>query len=421
MASSSASDELAILMEIVGCDDAEGARLLECAGGSAQRAIDLYYGRADAQAKAPRWDTQHDFHFGRADTQAGAPRWDTQRVIDQHEVALGGEARCAKIRAKYRLDDIEPDDEAKKLCDYMYKLCSNNCSKKLKQLLESDAYKRAVARNPASHLLSFYTPCSGHGVDDSDEWPLFDCVEFSAYDCAELLLCSGSPVDAPAVLGGDAPLHHSDEMSMLESPLIFAAECGDYQMVELLLRHGANPFFPDPRGGMTARETAEFCGDKCWDDDPQYDHLDPQCFFRCQELLKDVEDAYLASQFDGQGRLWARLCHCPHHLLQTSRTQYCGKWPPNDRQEVGFEPELPIEPSIMEIPYLSAPIQAAAAAERAQKLCIAINTTSQLAEPAPASSMPSEKALGKRKATTAMGPPLPPPPPGRSPCRSPYF
>lgn len=236
------------IMEIVGCELTEAAEMLE-RSGTAEAAINTHFGQADARSMSEAAPVEFG-EWGYAPTLAeGAPPsaaehhdlprayvdWQAKQQAEEH----AGKQRQERLIAKYNLKLRELFVDEQKLVSQLFVHCSKNQHAELRDLLESIEWKEAANANP--YLISHYWPCTGMGLDTTDDWPLLECVKSDAHECAELLLLHGSSVDAPLVCGGDDVLHSSGAGTPADvpSPLVYAAEWGDYPMVELLVRHGA--------------------------------------------------------------------------------------------------------------------------------------------------------------------------------------
>lgn len=434
-----APDALAAVMEVVGCDASQAAKLLELGAGSAQRALHLHYGQHEHPLK-PDNDEQtlgtEDFY-----RMLPTPLDDYEQIpSDDYDLVYhdGSEnyygmlqsemlsAIAAKRRKEladtYKLNEQFADESSLQLALTLIDLCKDDKAAECKAFLESEAFKNATDRMPRSKLLSgFFLSKSGSDYEQGT-WPLFECAANEAYECAELLLEYGSPVDAPEVFGGDRVSFRRS--AVVDSPLVLAASWGLVDLVELLLHHGADPFSLDTHG-CTARECAEIAAE-----DEEFDER-LEDLRLVQELLLEAEDAYQV----GRGRPLATLCKCPHHQWQMARfgLTLASRLPEvAPTAQISLRPRPTSSTSAFDhgaydvfvpsaLPFVDAQPKSTAVSE-------AVPTESHpqatpggegggqdqaIGATTPAA-MPSSKALGKRKATSTvdMGP-LPPRPPPR--------
>ncbi|EOD22603.1 hypothetical protein EMIHUDRAFT_458120 [Emiliania huxleyi CCMP1516] len=229
---SAVDSQVEAIQAVIGCTEAEAERLLESGGGSAYRALDLYYEGETIPSPSRRRYSQ------------------------------------LELRDLLGLDELsrsisESDwDATKKVLDLVQK------PEELKNFLQSDEWEAALGRQPT--LLSYFCPASHMGLDTTDLWPLLECAMNNYTASAEILLTHGSPVDFPKVMGGDegAPQLFPDGYT---TPLMHAAGSGHHEILELLLHHGADPNLADEEGDK-AYEWALASDDEEWP--PLMDYAD---------------------------------------------------------------------------------------------------------------------------------------------------
>ena len=237
------SINLLSLMEITGLDAEDAGKLLAECHGRFQIALNLQFDRLAAgkwlpppPPPAPPIQSQAQARYSNNTQHPPSPDWDGPTNIPASDREAYRDPFSGNEDEDEDYEDMScyPDAYLNEWPDCAIPLlnaCIQNDVGKLRSMLE-----RKDVREHISFLRA-----GTHKERDPDEWPLLIAAKHGHHEIARLLLEAGSPVDIPSRLGGDA-----NTRLMIETPLACAAEECDYEMIRLLVYHGADPTRHDP-------------------------------------------------------------------------------------------------------------------------------------------------------------------------------